>query len=160
MSVHICRFQLKSICLFIFVCSYISIIIPSYIWPTMSYQRQPFAGWCSLPILGPIDTWKIYWYIYVYIYNIYIYIYIRGACDYFPDFFRMGIYIVVDSWTFSKLLLYVYTDDWPIFRISASNQQLQQELEYTLLKPDCHSWWISKMQSDTLEKTICNKITF
>ena len=34
--------------------------------------------------------------------------------------------------------------------ISASNEQLLQELEYTLLKPDCHSWWISKMQSDTL----------
>ena len=26
--------------------------------------------------------------------------------------------------------------------ISGSNQQLQQLLEYTLLKPDCHSWWI------------------
>ena len=36
--------------------------------------------------------------------------------------------------------------------ISGSNEQLQQELEYTLLKPDCHSWWISKMQSDTLEE--------
>ena len=39
--------------------------------------------------------------------------------------------------------------------ISGSNQQLQQQLEYTLLKPDCHSWWISKMQSgrdDTLEE--------
>ena len=38
--------------------------------------------------------------------------------------------------------------------ISTSNEQLQQQLEYTLLKPDCHSWWISKMQSgreDTLE---------
>ena len=31
--------------------------------------------------------------------------------------------------------------------ISGSNQQQQQELEYTLLKPDCHSWGISKMQS-------------
>ena len=30
--------------------------------------------------------------------------------------------------------------------ISGSNKQLEQELEYTLLKPDCHSWWISKMQ--------------
>ena len=41
------------------------------------------------------------------------------------------------------------------FMISASNEQLQQESEYTLLKPDCHSWWISKMQYgrvDTLEK--------
>ena len=39
--------------------------------------------------------------------------------------------------------------------ISGSNEQLQQQLEYTLLKPDCHSWWISKMQSgheDTLEE--------
>ena len=37
--------------------------------------------------------------------------------------------------------------------ISGSNEQLQQQLEYTLLKPDCHTWWISKMQSgheDTL----------
>ena len=31
--------------------------------------------------------------------------------------------------------------------ISGSNEQLQQELEYTLLKPDCYSWLISKMQS-------------
>ena len=36
--------------------------------------------------------------------------------------------------------------------ISGLNEQLQQQLEYTLLKPDCHSWWISKMQSDTLEE--------
>ena len=38
--------------------------------------------------------------------------------------------------------------------ISGSNEQLQQQLEYTLLKPDCYSWSISKMQSgreDTLE---------
>ena len=53
------------------------------------------------------------------------------------------------------LLLYILWDDWPVFMISASNEQLQQQLEYTLLKPDCHSWWISKMQSgceDTLEE--------
>ena len=53
------------------------------------------------------------------------------------------------------LLLYILWDDWPIFMISDSNQQLKQELEYTLLKPDCHSWLISKIQSgheDTLEE--------
>ena len=53
------------------------------------------------------------------------------------------------------LLLYMLLDDWPIFMISGSNQQQQQQLEYTLLKPDCHSWWISKMQyggEDTLEE--------
>ena len=42
--------------------------------------------------------------------------------------------------------------------ISASNQQLQQEMEYILLKPDCHSWWISKMQKGHFRRTICNKI--
>ena len=55
------------------------------------------------------------------------------------------------------LLLYILWDDWPISRISASNEQLQQQLEYTLLKPDCHCWWISKMQSgreDTLKNDI------
>ena len=65
--------------------------------------------------------------------------------------------IVVDSWMFSMLLLYILWDDWPIFMISGSNEQLPQQLEYILLKPDCHSWWISKMQSereDTLEETI------
>ena len=34
--------------------------------------------------------------------------------------------------------------------ISGSNEQLQQQLEYTVL--NCHSWSISKMQSDTLEE--------
>ena len=47
--------------------------------------------------------------------------------------------------------------------ISASNEQLQQQLEYTLLKPDCHSWLISKMQSareDTLEERYAIKFRF
>ena len=45
--------------------------------------------------------------------------------------------------------------------ISTSNEQLQQELEYTLLKPDCHSWWISKMQpEDTLEERYAIKLCF
>ena len=61
------------------------------------------------------------------------------------------------------LLLYLLWDDWPIFMISGSNEQLQQEFEYTLLKPDCHSWWISKMQSaheDTLEERYAIKFCF
>ena len=47
--------------------------------------------------------------------------------------------------------------------ISGSNEQLQQQLEYTLLKPDYHSWWISKMQSgceDTLEEQYAIKFCF
>ena len=66
----------------------------------------------------------------------------------FQTFFVWAFKIVIYSW-FSMLLLYILWDDWPIFMISSSNQQLQQELEYTLLKPDCHS---CKMQSDTLEE--------
>ena len=61
------------------------------------------------------------------------------------------------------LLLYILWDDWPNFMISASNEQLQQDLEYTLQKPDCHSWWITKMQSgheDTLEEWYAIKFCF
>ena len=65
---------------------------------------------------------------------------IRGAFNKFPDFFIKVFEIVIDSWEFSMLLLYILWNDWPIFMISGSNEKLQQELEYTLLKPDCHSW--------------------
>ena len=61
------------------------------------------------------------------------------------------------------LLLYILWDNWPIFMISGSNEQLQQQLECTLLKPDCHSWWISKMQTgreDTLEERYAIKFSF
>ena len=81
----------------------------------------------------------------------------------FQTFFVQAFKIVVDSWKFSILLLYILWDDWPIFMISGSNEQLQQELEYTLLKPDCHSWWLSKMQSgreDTLEEWYAIKLCF
>ena len=83
-----------------------------------------------------------------------------GAYDKFQDFFVWAFKIVVDSWKPGMLLLYLLWDDWPIFMISASNEQLQQQLEYTLLKSDCHSWWISKMQSDTLEERYAIKFCF
>ena len=44
--------------------------------------------------------------------------------------------------------------------ISGSNEQLQNQLEYTLLNPDCHTWWISKMQSDILEERYAIKFCF
>ena len=47
--------------------------------------------------------------------------------------------------------------------ISASNEQLQQQLEYTLQKSDCYSWRISKMQfgrDDTLEERYAIKLCF
>ena len=84
---------------------------------------------------------------------------ICGAFNKFLDFFVQVFKIVVDSWKFSMLLLYI----WPIFMISGSSEQLQQELEYTLLMPDCLSCWISKMQSgcqDTSEEWYAIKFCF
>ena len=81
----------------------------------------------------------------------------------FQTSFVLAFKIVVDSWKFSILLLYILWDDWPILMISRSNEQLQQQLEYTLLKPDCHSWWISKMhpgREDTLEERYAIKFCF
>ena len=81
----------------------------------------------------------------------------------FQTFFVQDFKIVIDSWKFSMLLLFILWDDWPIFMISDSNEQPQQQLEYTLLKTDCHSWWISKSQSeceDTLEERYAIKLCF
>ena len=47
--------------------------------------------------------------------------------------------------------------------ISSSNEQLQQQVEYILLKPGFHSWWISIIQSgreDTLEERYAIKFNF
>ena len=51
----------------------------------------------------------------------------------FQIFFVQAFKIVADSWKFSILLLYILWDDGRIFMISASNEQLQQQLDYTLL---------------------------
>ena len=91
-----------------------------------------------------------------------VYIYVVFSIT-LKTFFVQAFKIVVESWKFSMSLLYMLWDDWPIFMISGSNEQLQQELEYTLLKPDCHSRWISKMQSgheDTLEERYAIKLCF
>ena len=60
------------------------------------------------------------------------------------------------------LLLYIL---WltNFFFISGSNEQIQQQSEYILQKPDYHSWWFSKMQSgreDTLEERCAIKFYF
>ena len=77
----------------------------------------------------------------------------------FQTFFVRTFKTVVDSWKVSMLLCILW-DDRLIFMNSGSNEQLQQQLEYTLLKPDCHNWWISKMQSDPLEERYAIKLFF
>ena len=54
-----------------------------------------------------------------------------GAFNKFADFYRH----LKLSETLENSVYYCYTS----FMISVSNEPLQQELEYTLLKPDCHS---------------------
>ena len=81
----------------------------------------------------------------------------------FQTFFVQAFKIIVDFWKFSMLLPYILWDDWLIFMVSGLREQLQQEFEYTLLKPDCYCWWISKMQSgreDTLEERYAIKFCF
>ena len=75
----------------------------------------------------------------------------------FQTFFVHAFKIDVDSWKFTMLLLW---DDWLLFMISGTNELLQQQLEYTLLKPDCHSWWFSKMQSGREEEWYTIKFWF
>ena len=90
-------------------------------------------------------------------------VYVCGEFNKFPDFFEDVFIIVVDSWKFTMLLLYILWNDRPIFMISGPDEQLQQQLEYTLQKSDYHSWWSSKMQSghqDTLEEWYAIKFWF
>ena len=79
----------------------------------------------------------------------------------FQTFFVQAFRIIVDSWkNVIAIHLMRYLTN---FLISASNEQLQQQLEYTLIKPDRHGWWISKMQSgreDTLEERYVIKFCF
>ena len=118
-------------------------------------------------ICNLLKSW--WWYINTKIFTIKDYQWLRLKQIYmvcsigFQIFFVPAFKIVVDSWKFSMLLLYILWDDWPISMISASSEQLQQQLEYTLLKPDCHSWWISKMPSgrgDALEERYAIKFCF
>ena len=142
-------------------------------------EKQTLSGWGSDPLARPpyifvcvymfvcmyecimyvqlIIKKHIHVYIYIYIYilvtyiYIYIYIYIYEVHTIsFQIFFVWAFKIVVDCSKLRILFLYIL---WSIFMISASNEQLQ-------LKPDCHSWWISKIQSDTLEERYAIKLCF
>ena len=109
-----------------------------------------------LDICNALTNTIIYIYIYIYIYKE------PSIC--FQIFLVQAFNVVADSWKFSILLLHFLWDDWPNFMILGLNEQLQQELDFNLLKPDCHSWWISKMQSgrrnDTLKEWYAIKFCF
>ena len=72
----------------------------------------------------------------------------------FQTLFVQAFKFTVDSWKSCMILIYILWDDWTIFMISGSNEQLQQQLEYTPLKPDCHTWGNAIW---TRGRTICKK---
>ena len=49
--------------------------------------------------------------------------YVCSAFNKVPDIFVKAFKIVLDSWKFTMLLLYILWDDWLIFMISPSNEQ-------------------------------------
>ena len=129
-------------------------VLSKWTYKFINYIGMVYVYFSEL-VLFLMIRFKIYIYIYIYVVNS-----IR-----FQTFFVEEFKIVIDSWKFSMLLLYIIWDDGPIFMISGLNEQLQQQLEYTLLKPNCYYWWISKMQSrpkNTLEERytikLCSKL--
>ena len=103
-------------------------------------------------------------YLFFLLFFIYMYICVCGLFNKFPDFFVQAFNIVIDSWKFTILLLYILWNDWPIFMISGSNEHYSSNWNTPYLsQPDCHSWWISKIQSgceDTLEERYAIKFCF
>ena len=98
------------------------------------------------------ERWDIY---------IYIYIYIRGAFNTFPGFFVQAFKIVVDSWKFTMLLLYILWNDWPIFYDFRFKWTATAAIG--IHPTDCHCWRISKIQSgreSTLEERYAIKSCF
>ena len=73
----------------------------------------------------------------------------------FQSFFVLAFKIVVDSWKFNMLLLYIW-DDWPIFYDFRFKWTATAGIRIHPTK----TWWISKMQSDTLEERYAIKLCF
>ena len=97
-------------------------------------------------------------YIYIYIYMcvcvcvcVCVWVCVFGAFNSFPYFFVQAFKIVVDSWKFS---MYEMTDQYLWFQVQMNSYSSNWNT------PDCHSWWISEMQSDTLELRYAIKFCF
>ena len=86
-----------------------------------------------------------------------------GVFNKFPDFFVRAFKIVVDSWKFSILLLYILWDDWPIFYDFSFKWTATAAIGMHPTKA-----WLSQLVNfknaiwmwGYFRRTICNKILF
>ena len=83
---------------------------------------------------------------------------VRGEFNKFPDFLVQAFRIVIDTWKFSLLLLYIIGDDIPIFMISGSKEQLTIGIHPT------KAWLSQRVNFKNaiwhFRRTTCNKILF
>ena len=101
--------------------------------------------------------------------DIYIYIYVVHSIS-FKAFLVQASRIVVDSWKFSMLLLLLMMMIaidlmrwWTKFYDFRFKGTATAAIGIHATKPDCHSWWTSKIQSgreDTLEERYATKCCF
>ena len=149
--------------------AFFSLVLSVPVISSLSLSLSPSLAlflFVSLPLIFSLSLSLLYLslslslslsiYLYTYI-SIYIY---QVHTISFHTFFVWAFKITVDTYEFNTLLLYILWNDWPFFMVLGINEQLQQQLEYTVLKPDCHSCWISKMQSSTLEERYAIKFCF
>ena len=92
----------------------------------------------------------------------YFFIYVGYSIS-FQSFFVQAFKIVIDSWKFSMLLLYIFWDHWPIFMISDSKGIASAGIGIHPTKASLSKLVNSKMQSgheDSLEERYAIKFCF
>ena len=107
----------------------------------LHYHSQPCLEFFFRTRIFYVSSFSFFWLSFTFLcrnffscLHIYIYIHICVCVVHsvnFQTFLVQPFKIGVDSWKSTMLLLYILWDDWPIFMISGSNEQLQQQLEYT-----------------------------
>ena len=78
----------------------------------------------------------------------------------FQTFFVWAFRIVVDSWKFTMLLLYILWNDWPIFMISGSNEQLHQSGREDTLEERYAIKFCFKLGKNVKKRMECFRLLF
>ena len=112
-----------------------------------------FSGlYIYFAVVALCTTWKLFSFLFIFLYKVHMIS--------FQTFFVWAFKIVVDSWKFSMLLLYILWDDWPIFMISGFKWTATAGIG---IHPT--NAWLSQLVNFKnaiwhFRRTICNKILF